>query len=228
MNELIYDKFERYHKGLMGEMEAKEFAAELERDERLESHYREYKIALKAIDVSIADDLRKQFRLSDQASSPAGRTIRVVKMAARWAAVAAVVLSAALAVTTWYEVSSLNNMVENELFYAYKTETLRSDQQSSSDLAAQLEKADYLYVQKEYEEAIALYRLIQQEASPDDILVSAATFHECLALYRSKGRHPSFEKLLDRIADDAGHPYQKKASAFREQLNKTVVRLLKG
>jgi tetratricopeptide (TPR) repeat protein len=229
MNELIYDKFERYYKGLMSDAEANEFAEDLEQDQELKSQFSNYKIAILAIEQSIATDIKSKFQRLDADKSPAGRTARIIRLLTKWAAVAVVLLICVLAVSAWYEVSVLNRLVENELFFAYKVETLRTDEQQYSDLGTQLEKADYYYEQGNYDDAIALYRLIQQNQEiGNNMIVAAAEFHECMALYRSQGRHPSFDLLLDRIAEDVNHPHFKKAYTFRDQLNKKLVNLVKG
>ena len=229
MNELTYDKFERYYKGLMNQDEASEFSTELQSNDELKSQFKDYKIAMLAIQESIAYDLRNQFKSLDQEASPANKSIRIIKMASKWAAIAAGIFILLVAGTAWYEVHVLDSMVDDQLFYAYTVETLRSDEQQNSDIATQLEKADFHYTQGEYDDAIALYRIIQQNNESDITrFIAAAEFHECMALYQLEGRHPSFDLLLNKIADDDAHLYSKKAKIFRDQLNKTLVKAIKG
>lgn len=229
MNELIYDKFDRYYRSKMTSEEAKSFEIELTQNDETRLEYQKYLLAIDAIEESIANDLREKFQSWDASDDRSRTGGSIVLMITRWAAAAVVMIGLFSGGLAAYQINQVNQLVENDLFHAYSY-TLRSQEtdESNEKVKSELELADKYFEQSQYGQALQMYRAIQQNTTAPDDLVDKAEFHECLALYHLKGRHPAFEESLNQIADDSDHIYHEKASDFREKLNKTLVRFFKG
>lgn len=229
MNELIYDKFDRYYRSKMTSEEVKSFEIELTQNDETRHEYQKYLLAIDAIEESIADDLRDKFESWDASQEHTRSSGSIVLMITRWAAAAVILIGLFSGGLAAYQINEVNHLVENDLFHAYSY-TLRSQENEARDkeVKSQLELADKYFEQSNFNQALEIYQAIQQNMDAPEDLVDKAEFHECLALYHLNGRHPAFEESLNQIAEDQDHVYHEKAREFREKLNKTLVRFFKG
>lgn len=226
MNELIYDKFERYSKGVMSSSEKNAFESELSQDVDLRAEYNNYLIALEAIELEVARDLKQKFVQWRHAGS--GRRGRIIPLALKLSAAAAITLVFFTAMLGVIQVRDLDRAIAEEMFDAYDNTSRAGGDSEIFPLYDQLELADILYTRGDFADALESYRSIQETSTSDTEIFQAAQFRECLAMYQLNGRHPAFEELLNVIADDDSHLYVRQARQLREKLNKTLVRLIKG
>ena len=227
MNELIYDRFERYNKGLLSSYEKQALETELEHDQGLKRAYQDYLKGVEAIDVSIEADLRLQINEWERQNNTNGSFFQKAMKLMRWVLIFAILTVISMIGVAFYQSKYVDQLIK-EAFEPYTLQTAMADQANGQLSSRRMELADIKFSQSQYQEAIQDYVTIQQSQDTDIELRQLAEFHESLALYHSKGRHPGFDKLLNVIAQNPDHLKHEEAARLRDHLDRFLVKLIKG
>ena len=211
MNDSVYNRLERYHKGQMGVTEKNEFEMEMKNNEALALENERYTIALQAIEAEIAEDLRQQFDQWEE--QPVAKRRTLISNIVRYAAAASIAILLVSGTLIGTAVNNVSDKIDSEMFTAHSTETRSLDEAIPSGIA--LEKADALFEDGSYDEAITMYRDIQLN-NPEKMWIESAQFKEVLALYKTEGHSKGFEMLLSQILKNEEHSYYNKAVELSE------------
>jgi hypothetical protein len=235
------DRFERYLQNKMEEAEKKAFLQSLKEDEGLQRQFSAFIMSKEAVEKEVRNDLKQKMNAWKEPKDTGGKSWNVIIM------IILVLLGIAAASVIW--ICPSQNANQWEQYAAVNLETLERSEDSQDVIRelnqyyingnyakaqqmidamppTQRQQGEVQFIQgllnyqsRDYEDALAIFDLLQKEDGLHFTISEQAEYFYALTLIRKDDCTAVCKKLLQRMANDPKHLRQREAKALLSEIS---------